>query len=81
MHCLSGWTGNTMFTNVVITFSFPTSKQFNNFLCSLKSYSYWDFPDGSVVKNLPSIAGKAGSIPGQGTKMPYAAKQISPQAN
>ena len=30
-----------------------------------------DFPDGSVVKNLPSIAGDAGSIPGSGTKTPH----------
>ena len=67
-----------IFTNVVITFSLPTSKYFNNFLCS---YYYWDFPDGSVVKNLPSIAGKVGSIPGQGTKMPYAVEQLSPHAN
>jgi len=28
----------------------------------------WDFPDGPVVKNLPSDAGDTGSIPGWGTK-------------
>ena len=34
----------------------------------------WDrnFPDGSVVKNLPSNAGEAGLIPGLGTKIPHA---------
>ena len=32
-----------------------------------------DFPGGPVVKNLPSNAGDAGSIPGQGTKIPRAA--------
>ena len=31
-----------------------------------------DFPGGPVVKTLPSKAGSAGSIPGLGTKIPYA---------
>ena len=31
-----------------------------------------DFPDGPVVKTSPSNAGVAGSIPGQGTKIPDA---------
>ena len=31
-----------------------------------------DFPGGSVVKTLPSDAGGAGSIPGQGAKIPHA---------
>ena len=30
------------------------------------------FPGGPVVKNLPCNAGDAGSIPGQGTKIPRA---------
>ena len=30
-------------------------------------------PSGPVVKNLPSNAGDAGSIPGRGTKIPHAA--------
>ena len=33
--------------------------------------SFRDFPDGPVVKNLPSSAGDAGSIPDLGTKIPY----------
>ena len=37
-----------------------------------------DFPGGPVVKNPPSNAGDAGSIPGQGTKIPYATGQQSP---
>ena len=37
-----------------------------------------DFPGGPVVKNLPSIAGDEGSIPGQGTKITYATGQLSP---
>ena len=31
-----------------------------------------DFPGGPVIKTLPSSAGGAGSIPGQGTKIPHA---------
>ena len=31
-----------------------------------------DFPGGLVVKNPPSKARDAGSIPGQGTKIPHA---------
>ena len=33
-----------------------------------------------MVKNLPSNAGDVGSIPGQGTKIPYAAGQLSLRA-
>ena len=36
-----------------------------------------DFPGGPVVMNPPSKAGDAGSIPGQGTKIPYATGQLS----
>ena len=35
-----------------------------------------DFPGGPVVKNLPSNAGDTGSIPGQGTKIPHAMRQL-----
>ena len=41
---------------------------------------FWDFPGGPVVKNLPSNAGDAGSIPGWGTKIPYAVGQLSLRA-
>ena len=34
----------------------------------------------AVVKNLPCNAGDVGSIPGQGTKIPHAAGQLSPWA-
>ena len=37
-----------------------------------------DFPGGPVVKNPPCNAGDAGSIPGQGTKIPHALGQVSP---
>ena len=37
-----------------------------------------DFPGRPVVKNLPSKAGDAGSIPGLGTKIPHAAGQLNP---
>ena len=33
-----------------------------------------------MVKNLPSNAGDAGSNPGQGTKIPHAAGQLSPRS-
>ena len=39
-----------------------------------------DFPGGPVVKSPPYNAGDAGSIPGQGTKIPHAAGQLSPRA-
>ena len=39
-----------------------------------------DFPGGPVVKNPPSNAGDAGSIPGRGTKIPHATWQLRPCA-
>ena len=33
---------------------------------------YWDFPGGPGVKSPDCHAGDAGSIPGQGTKIPHA---------
>ena len=39
-----------------------------------------DFPGGPVVENPPSNAGDAGSIPGWGTKIPHAIRQLSPCA-
>ena len=39
-----------------------------------------DFPGGPVVKNPPYNAGDAGLIPGQGTKIPHAAGQLSLRA-
>ena len=33
-----------------------------------------------MVKNPPAMQGDTGSIPGQGTKIPHAAKQLSPHA-
>ena len=40
--------------------------------------SYWDFSGGPVVKNPPCNAGDMGLIPGRGTRIPYAAGQLSP---
>ena len=37
-----------------------------------------DFSGGPMVKILPCNAGDVGSIPGQGTKIPQAAEQLSP---
>ena len=39
----------------------------------LKSY-HRDFPDSPVVRTLPSNAGGAGSIPGQGARVPHASQ-------
>ena len=39
-----------------------------------------NFPGSPVVKNLPSNAGDAGSIPGCRTKIPQVTGQLSPQA-
>ena len=39
------------------------------------------FPGGPVVKNLPFNAGDASLIPGQGTKIPHSAGQLSPLHN
>ena len=44
----------------------------------IKSYKSRDFPGGPVVKNPPCNTGDAGLIPGQGTKIPHAEKQLSP---
>ena len=41
----------------------------------------WNFPGGLVVKNPPSNAGDMGSIPGQGTRIPHAAGQVSPRTS
>ena len=41
---------------------------------SIKKLPKWDFPDGPVVKTLPSNTESMGSNPGQGTKIPYAWK-------
>ena len=46
----------------------------------LRNSRIGDFPGGPVTKNLPYNAGDAGSIPGQGTKIPHAAGQLSPRA-
>ena len=48
-----------------------------------KMMRFRDFPGSPVVKNLPYIAGDAGSIPGQGTKILHEAVgrgQLSPHA-
>ena len=37
-----------------------------------QEFTYQDFPGGPVVKTLPSNAGGASSIPGQGDKIPHA---------
>ena len=45
---------------------------------TFKNYnSCEDFPGGPVIKNMPCNKGDVGSIPGQGTKIPHAAGQLS----
>ena len=39
-----------------------------------------DFPGGPAVKNPPYNARDTGLIPGQGTKIPQAARRLSPHA-
>ena len=40
-----------------------------------------DFPGGPVVKNMRFNAGDVGLIPGQGTKIPHVAGQLSLRCN
>ena len=52
-----------------------------NCLCCVgQKQSLGDFPGCLVVKNLPTNAGDVNSIPDQGTKIPHAREQLSPQA-
>ena len=46
--------------------------------CTVQYVCSWDFFGRPVVKNLPSIAGDVGLIPGQGTKIPHAPRQLNP---
>ena len=58
-----------------VTWSFNFSElQQNQFL----SGGNEGFPGGPGVKNLPSNAGEAGSILGQGTKILHVSGQLSP---
>ena len=49
-------------------------------ILQIKKQKYRDFPGGPVVKSTPFDEGNAGSIPGQGTKIPHSKGQPSPQA-
>ena len=49
----------------------------NNFMQQKNIVRFLDVPGGPVVKNLACNAGDRGSIPGQGTKIPHAAEQLS----
>ena len=51
----------------------------HNTIAHLIDYSR-DFPGGPVVKNPLSNAEHTGSIPGWGTKIPHAVRQLSPRA-
>ena len=43
-------------------------------MASFSKNQSWDFHGGSVVKTLPSVAGVAGLIPGQGAMIPGASR-------
>ena len=45
---------------------------------AFRNHAKGDFPDGSVVKNLPSNAGDAGSSPCRGVKISHAVGKLSP---
>ena len=45
--------------------------------CDSNNWNLRDFPGGPGVKNPPSNAEDVGLIPGQGTKIPHAAEQLS----
>ena len=51
----------------------PDPPPYNN----RQKYICRDFPRGPVVENSLSNAGDTSSIPGQGTKIPHAAEQLS----
>ena len=55
----------------------PNTAKNNNKRKKRKRKYRRDFPGGPVVKNPPYNAGEAGSTPGQGTKILYAAGQLS----
>ena len=50
---------------------FPTSGYFHVFNVQLRN-TFWGFPGGAVVENLPASAGDTGSSPGLGgSHMPW----------
>ena len=58
-----------------------TSKEIVHFICIVKFRGkIQDFPGGPVVKNLPCNSEDTSSIPGQETKIPGAAGQLSQYA-
>ena len=64
-----GWTP-TAFTTVTFD-DLPNKLVCFHRVCD-ENYQIRDFPSGPVIKTWPSNAGGAGSIPGQGTKIPHA---------
>ena len=51
---------------------FSTNGPVSASLTSCINKLFWGFPGGPVVENPPCNAGDASSIPGLGTKVPYA---------
>ena len=54
----------------------------HNVMCHLyfKKARRRDFPGGPALKNSPGNGEDMGSIPGEGTKILHASKQLSPHA-
>ena len=44
---------------------------------SSRAVGFWGFPGGPVIENLPLNAGDSGLIPGQGTKILTAERQLN----
>ena len=57
----------------------PIEAYLSKIPCQSSSRLSTDCPGSPVVKNPPWSAGDAGSIPGQGTKIPQAEERVSPQ--
>ena len=66
-------------TSLSVSTFVPVQQLLQSFKNGNQGTPLWDFP-GPVVKNLPCSSGNTGSIPGQETKIPQAAKQVSSRA-
>ena len=75
----STWDFSILFLQLFGSLQFFKNKMFWEFPGSpvVKTQCFRDLPGGPVVKNPPYNAGDTGLIPGQGTKIPHAAGQLS----
>ena len=68
LHTAGGWGG--------VSGKAPTDEHVAKFF---KMTILEAFPGGPVVKNLPANAGNVDLLPDQGTKIPHASGQLSPE--